>query len=80
MKVIIADDHSIVRKGLKQILLEEYPFAEVAEASNAEELINLTMSDGWDVVITDLVYARQKRTRCPSTDPGSLSKITGTRT
>ncbi len=54
MKVIIADDHSIVRKGLKQILLEEYPFAEVAEASNAEELINLTMSDGWDVVITDL--------------------------
>ena len=54
MKVIIADDHSIVRKGLKQILLEEYPFAEVAEASNAEELINLTMSNGWDVVITDL--------------------------
>jgi len=54
MKVIIADDHSIVRKGLKQILLEEYPFAEVAEASNAEELIKLTMSDGWDVVITDL--------------------------
>ncbi len=54
MKVIIADDHSIVRKGLKQILLEEYPFAEVAEASNAEELINLTMSDSWDVVITDL--------------------------
>jgi len=54
MKVIIADDHSIVRKGLKQILLEEYPFAEVAEASNAEELINLTMNDGWDVVITDL--------------------------
>lgn len=54
MKVIIADDHSIVRKGLKQILLEEYPFAEVAEASNAEELIKITMSDTWDVVITDL--------------------------
>jgi len=54
MKVIIADDHSIVRKGLKQILLEEYPFAEVSEASNAEELIKLVMSDTWDVVITDL--------------------------
>lgn len=54
MKVIIADDHSIVRKGLKQILLEEYPFATVGEASNAEELIKLAMSDTWDVVITDL--------------------------
>ncbi len=54
MKVIIADDHSIVRKGLKQILLEEYPFATVGEASNAEELIKLAMSDNWDVVITDL--------------------------
>jgi DNA-binding NarL/FixJ family response regulator len=54
MKVIIADDHSIVRKGLKQILLEEYPFAQVSEASNAEELIKLVMSDTWDVVITDL--------------------------
>lgn len=54
MKVIIADDHSIVRKGLKQILLEEYPFAEVSEASNAEELIKTTMSGTWDVVITDL--------------------------
>lgn len=54
MKVIIADDHSIVRKGLKQILLEEYPFAEVSEAANAEELIKTTMSGTWDVVITDL--------------------------
>lgn len=54
MKVIIADDHSIVRRGLKQILLEEYPFAEVAEASNAEELISMTFAGEWDVVITDL--------------------------
>lgn len=54
MKVIIADDHSIVRKGLRQILQEEYPFAEIEEASNAEDLIHKTMSGTWDVVITDL--------------------------
>jgi DNA-binding NarL/FixJ family response regulator len=54
MKVIIADDHSIVRKGLRQILQEEYPFAEIEEASNAEDLISKTMSGTWDVVITDL--------------------------
>jgi DNA-binding NarL/FixJ family response regulator len=54
MKVIIADDHSIVRKGLRQILQEEYPFAEIEEASNAEDLISKTMAGTWDVVITDL--------------------------
>lgn len=54
MKVVIADDHSIVRKGLRQIILEEYPFAEVIEASNSEELINITMSGNWDVAIIDL--------------------------
>lgn len=54
MKVLIADDHAIVRKGLRQILLEEYPFCEIGEASDAEELIKKTLADTWDVVITDL--------------------------
>lgn len=54
MKVLIADDHAIVRKGLKQIIHEEYPQAFIDEASNAEELIHKTMLDNWDVIITDL--------------------------
>ncbi len=54
MKVLIADDHAIVRKGLKQIIHEEYPQALIEEASNAEELIHKTMLDTWDVIITDL--------------------------
>lgn len=54
MKVLIADDHAIVRKGLKQIIHEEYPQALIEEASNAEELIHKTMLDSWDVIITDL--------------------------
>lgn len=54
MKVLIADDHAIVRKGLRQILLEEYPFCEISEASDAEELVKKTFVDTWDVVITDL--------------------------
>ena len=54
MKVLIADDHAIVRKGLKQIIHEEYPQAVIEEASNAEELIHKTMLDTWDVIITDL--------------------------
>jgi DNA-binding NarL/FixJ family response regulator len=54
MRILIADDHAIVRKGLKQILLEEYPYAEIGEAENAEELVKKTISEQWDVVISDL--------------------------
>jgi two-component system invasion response regulator UvrY len=54
MKILIADDHAIVRKGLKQILLEGYPFANVEECSSAEELINKAITGKWDVVITDI--------------------------
>ena len=54
IKVLIADDHAIVRKGLKQLLLEEYPSAVIEEAGDAEDLINKTFSKEWDVVICDL--------------------------
>ena len=54
MRFLIADDHAIVRKGLKQILLEEYPHAAVEEANDAEEVIKKALSDQWDVVICDI--------------------------
>jgi two-component system, NarL family, invasion response regulator UvrY len=54
MRILIADDHAIVRKGLKQILLEAYPFAEVAESATAEELINKVFTAPWDVLISDI--------------------------
>ena len=54
MRILIADDHAIVRKGLRQILLEQYPSAQVGEASDAESLISEIMNQEWDVVITDM--------------------------
>jgi DNA-binding NarL/FixJ family response regulator len=54
MRILIADDHAIVRKGLKQILLEEYPYAQIGEADNAEELVKKALFEQWDVVISDL--------------------------
>ena len=41
IRILIADDHAIVRRGMKQLLLEQYPFAEIGEASNVEDLIRL---------------------------------------
>ena len=39
IRILIADDHAIVRRGMKQILLEQYPSADIAEAGDAETLV-----------------------------------------
>ncbi len=54
LRILIADDHEIIRKGLKQILLEEYPSAFIDEVKNAEEVINKTITQEWDIIICDL--------------------------
>ena len=54
IRVLIADDHAIVRRGLRQLLLEEYPSARIEEVGDAESLISKAMQGEWDVVICDL--------------------------
>jgi DNA-binding NarL/FixJ family response regulator len=54
IRVLIADDHAIVRKGLKQIITDTYPTAQITEVSNVESLISEVMKSGWDLVITDI--------------------------
>ncbi|MCC7524082.1 MAG: response regulator transcription factor [Chitinophagaceae bacterium] len=54
MRILIADDHAIVRKGLKQLIREEYPSADLGGAKDAEELMNKLMDAPWDIVICDL--------------------------
>jgi two-component system, NarL family, invasion response regulator UvrY len=54
MRILIADDHALIRKGLKYILLEEFPSAGIVEASDAEDVIGKTASGDWDVIICDL--------------------------
>jgi two-component system, NarL family, invasion response regulator UvrY len=54
IKILIADDHAIVRKGLKQILLEEYPSAVIGEVGDAEMLLKEVINKEWDIVISDM--------------------------
>jgi two-component system, NarL family, invasion response regulator UvrY len=54
IKVLIADDHAIVRKGLRQLLIEEFPSARIEEVGDAESLISKSLQGDWDVVICDL--------------------------
>lgn len=55
MRILLADDHPVVRRGLREILLEEFSRAFIGEASDGETLIKKVISDDWDIVICDLV-------------------------
>lgn len=54
MKILITDDHAVVRQGLKQILAEEFTKAVFGEATNAQEAIELVWKEPWDVVVLDI--------------------------
>lgn len=54
LKVLIADDHEIVRRGIRQILQDEFPFAHIDEAVDAVSLINMAISNDWNIIVSDL--------------------------
>ena len=54
IRILLADDHAIVRKGLKQLILEEFPSAEVGEVGDVENLIARVMKEHWDIIVSDI--------------------------
>ncbi|MFC1554161.1 response regulator [candidate division KSB1 bacterium] len=54
INVLIADDHSIVRQGLRQIVSETNDIKITGEAANGQELIDLIWKDEYDVILLDI--------------------------
>ena len=54
LKILIADDHELLRQHLREILLEEFPLSFIEEAENGQELLKKAMSDQWDLIISDI--------------------------
>ena len=54
MRILLADDHAVVRHGLKQILADEFKRATFGEARNAQEALNLVWKESWDVAVLDI--------------------------
>jgi two-component system, NarL family, invasion response regulator UvrY len=54
MKILIADDHAIVREGLKQILAEAFPNASFGLAENAGEILEWVRRSRWDLLVLDI--------------------------
>lgn len=53
-KVLIADDHAVVRRGLAQIISETMDLDVGGEAGNGDEVLDLVRKDKYDVVLMDL--------------------------
>jgi two-component system invasion response regulator UvrY len=54
IRVLIADDHAILRRGLKEILTHELNGAHCGEAKDAREVLASVQNAQWDMVILDL--------------------------
>ena len=54
IKILIADDHAIVREGLKQILAETSDMVVAGEATNGHEVLEHVRREDWDLVLLDL--------------------------
>ena len=54
IRIIIADDHTVVRKGTRQILEQELDFKVVGEAANGEEAVRLVTQLKPEVAIIDI--------------------------
>jgi two-component system invasion response regulator UvrY len=54
LKILIADDHAIVRQGLKQIVTETRDMTVAGEASNGQELLSKIKEGEYDVVVLDI--------------------------
>jgi len=53
-RILITDDHAIVREGLKRVLAEHLEGAVFGEAGNRKELFAALQQRNWDLVILDL--------------------------
>jgi len=54
IKILIADDHAVVREGLKQVLSENPDLIVAAEASTGQEVIDKIAKNDFDLVVLDI--------------------------
>lgn len=54
MRILIADDHTIVREGVRMLLNDAYPHAEIVDVSDTVDLMKCVYKQKWDVIICDI--------------------------
>lgn len=54
LRILVADDHAVVRRGVSQILSDTPDMVVAGEAANGEEVLRLVQSGHWDAVLLDI--------------------------
>ncbi|SOZ68539.1 Two-component system response regulator [Cupriavidus taiwanensis] len=54
IRIVLVDDHTIFREGLKRLLLDEGDFSVVAEACNGPEALSAIRTHAFDVLVLDI--------------------------
>lgn len=54
IRILIADDHAAIRKGVRMILSGELPGLEFGEAVDGKEVLKKTRQEKWDLIILDM--------------------------
>lgn len=58
MKILIADDHGMVRKGLRRFLASDYDAESIMEAVDGEEAIKLARDSSPDIILMDITMPK----------------------
>ncbi|MBE0609029.1 MAG: response regulator transcription factor [Dehalococcoidia bacterium] len=83
MRIVIADDHAVVRQGLKMFLLDDPDFEVIGEAQNGAEALKLAHDLKPDVILMDLLMPVMDgitaighvRRECPDTEVIALTSV-----
>jgi two-component system invasion response regulator UvrY len=59
IRILLADDYTIIRKGVRQILTQAYPNALIEEVEEGEEWTQKLRDSAWDMIISDLPGAER---------------------
>jgi DNA-binding NarL/FixJ family response regulator len=61
LRILVADDHAVVRHGVRGILMEEFGPVTFGEARNGEELMEAIRKQEWDILILDITTLLSQR-------------------
>jgi CheY-like chemotaxis protein len=54
MRILVGDDHELVREGIKKLLSDVPDIEHVGDARNADEVLEALQRGQWDVLVLDL--------------------------
>ena len=75
ISALIVDDHVVFRRGLKQILAEEFSELHCGEAATADEAVQLVNDRRWDIVFLDIGIPGKTESKSSSISAALTSRL-----